>query len=86
MTVRPSGFAQDEERVPRALGRLPSALWRDGDPVLVWQAGSATMHADLDPDIIAAAYEDVPSLQPPSTGRRFGPISKATSRARHSMP
>jgi hypothetical protein len=54
-------------------------LWRayhdhfakDGDPTLVWQADTATMHPDLDPAIIAAAYEDDPIAAAAEYGAQF---------------
>ena len=51
---------------------------KDDDPVLVWQADTASMNPAIDPAVIAAAYdEDEPALPPPSTA----PSSVGTSRA-----
>ena len=54
-------------------------LWRayhdhfgkDDDPILVWQADTATMHPDLDAGIIAAAYADDPIAAAAEYGAEF---------------
>jgi hypothetical protein len=44
---------------------------QDGDPVLVWQADTATMHPSLDPALIAAAYDADPVSAAAEYGGQF---------------
>lgn len=44
---------------------------RDGDPVLVWQADTVTMHPSLDREIIATAYENDPVAATAEYGAQF---------------
>ena len=54
-------------------------LWRaheahygkDGDPVLVWQAPTLTMHPTLDPKVVADAYADDPAVAAAEYGAEF---------------